>query len=206
MRSWPATFFPAWSAGAAAAAAIDLGLLVLVLKLDADYLEGAAAISQKLYERMRAREARRRPRAADLENRGSTALPRLPWLGGAGPLAWRQLLLAMRTSRLVILISLGTRLRAARDGLRHAQRITAEGRCSYPRWALGFIAYLTFLFAMQLPWAFRGDIDHMDSLKSLPVAPLAAGGRRACRGRPGAGGHPARRAGGPPGRATVIPP
>ena len=38
---------------------------------------------------------------------------------------------------------------------------------------LGFIAYLTFIFAMQLPWAFRGDIDHMDSLKTLPVAPLA---------------------------------
>ena len=38
---------------------------------------------------------------------------------------------------------------------------------------VGFIAYLTFLFAMQLPWAFRGDIDHMDSLKALPVAPLA---------------------------------
>ena len=26
---------------------------------------------------------------------------------------------------------------------------------------------------MQLPWAFRGDIDHIDSLKTLPVAPLA---------------------------------
>ena len=38
---------------------------------------------------------------------------------------------------------------------------------------VGFMAYLTFIFAMQLPWAFRGDIDHMDSLKTLPVAPLA---------------------------------
>jgi hypothetical protein len=26
---------------------------------------------------------------------------------------------------------------------------------------------------MQLPWGFRGDIVHMDCLKSLPVAPLA---------------------------------
>ena len=42
-----------------------------------------------------------------------------------------------------------------------------------PAMGIGFIAYLTFLFAMQLPWAFRGDIDHMDSLKTLPVAPLA---------------------------------
>ena len=38
---------------------------------------------------------------------------------------------------------------------------------------VGFMAYLTFLFSMQLPWAFRGDIDHMDFLKTLPVAPLA---------------------------------
>ena len=35
------------------------------------------------------------------------------------------------------------------------------------------MAYLTFIFSMQLPWAFRGDIVHMDCLKSLPVAPLA---------------------------------
>ena len=42
-----------------------------------------------------------------------------------------------------------------------------------PSMGVGFIGYLTFIFAMQLPWAFRGDIDHMDSLKTLPVAPLA---------------------------------
>ncbi len=42
-----------------------------------------------------------------------------------------------------------------------------------PTMGIGFIAYMTFIFAMQLPWAFRGDIDHIDVLKSLPVAPLA---------------------------------
>ena len=34
------------------------------------------------------------------------------------------------------------------------------------------MSYLTFLLTLQVPWAFRGDIDHMDCLKSLPVAPL----------------------------------
>ena len=29
------------------------------------------------------------------------------------------------------------------------------------------------LKSTEVPWAFRGDIDHMDCLKSLPVAPLA---------------------------------
>jgi hypothetical protein len=38
---------------------------------------------------------------------------------------------------------------------------------------IGFMAYLTILFSMQLPWAFRGDIAHMDCLKSLPIAPRA---------------------------------
>ncbi len=39
--------------------------------------------------------------------------------------------------------------------------------------AVGAMAYLTFLFSFQLPWAFRGDVDHMDVLKTLPVRPLA---------------------------------
>ena len=85
-----------WGAGAAA---IDLGLLVLVLKLDADYLEGAAAISQRLYERIQ--KARQGGGLALPAPKGATRLrvPRLPWLGGAGPVAWRQLLMAMRTSQ-----------------------------------------------------------------------------------------------------------
>lgn len=37
---------------------------------------------------------------------------------------------------------------------------------------IGFVTYLTFLFAVQLPWAFRGDIDHMECLKPLPVRPF----------------------------------
>jgi hypothetical protein len=38
------------------------------------------------------------------------------------------------------------------------------------------MAYLTFLFSFQLPWAFRGDLDHIDFLKTLPVRPLALAG------------------------------
>jgi ABC-2 type transport system permease protein len=165
-------FFPdlvCWGTGAAA---IDLGLLILVLKLDADYLEGAAAVSQKLYERMRLARKGGGLALPTSKTAARLRIPRLPWLAGAGPLAWRQLLLAMRTSRLVILISLGLgcvllvmAFVMPSDNERPAILLPTMG--------LGFIGYLTFLFAMQLPWAFRGDIDHMDSLKALPVAPLA---------------------------------
>jgi hypothetical protein len=165
-------FFPDLVCWGMAAAAIDLGLLSLVLKLDADYIEGAAAVSQKLYERM---QRARKGGGLALPTSKSAArlrIPRLPWLGGAGPLAWRQLLLAMRTSRLVILISLG--LGCVLLVMAFVMPGGNDGSATLiPTMGLGFISYLTFLFAMQLPWAFRGDIDHIDSLKALPVAPLA---------------------------------
>ena len=84
--------FPDLVGWGVAAAAIDLGLLILVVKLDADYVEGAAAISQKLYERMQ--RARKGGGVALPTSKVEARLriPRLPWLGGAGPLAWRQLL------------------------------------------------------------------------------------------------------------------
>jgi hypothetical protein len=38
---------------------------------------------------------------------------------------------------------------------------------------IGLVSYFTFLFAMQAPWAFRGDIDRMDWLKMLPARSMA---------------------------------
>jgi hypothetical protein len=38
-----------------------------------------------------------------------------------------------------------------------------------PGMGIGMVFYLTFIFTMQLPWAFRGDIDHIDFLKTLPL-------------------------------------
>ena len=46
-------WFPDFLGWGAAALAIDAALLVLVLKLDANYIESAATISQKVYERIR---------------------------------------------------------------------------------------------------------------------------------------------------------
>jgi Putative ABC exporter len=157
-----------WSAGALA---IDLGLLALLFKLDADYIESAALISQKLYERIQ-----------QIKQGGGIALPasakasrirlgKFPWLGGAGPLAWRQVLIAMRTSKYALIISLGFGIMVAVMGF--VSNRSRPGVDFVPIMGVGFMAYLTFLFSMQLPWAFRGDIVHMDFLKSLPVAPVA---------------------------------
>lgn len=157
-----------WSAGALA---IDLGLLALIFKLDADYIESAAHVSQKLYERIQ-----------QMKQGGGLALPvsakasrmrlgRLPWLGGVGPLAWRQVLIAMRTSRYALIISLGIGIVIA--VMAFVTNRSRPGGDFVSMMGVGFMAYLTFIFSMQLPWGFRGDIVHMDVLKSLPVAPLA---------------------------------
>ncbi len=163
-------FFPdlvCWGAGGAA---IDLALLVLVLKLDADYIEGAAAVSQKMYERIqRARQQGGFSPAP--KNAGRLRLRRLPWLGGVGPLAWRSILTSMRTAHGVIIVFVG--LGSVFLVVSLVLPPTHEVATFLPSLGVGLLAYLTFIFAISLPWAFRGDLDHIDFLKSLPVRPIA---------------------------------
>jgi hypothetical protein len=157
-----------WSAGGLA---INLALLALIFRLDADYLESAAAVSQKLYEKIQRMKQGGGVSFPVSEKAARTRLPRFPWLGGAGPLAWRQTLIAMRTSRFALIISLGIAATLAVLGLVADRNRTGPDFVS--GMGVGFTAYLTFIFSMQLPWAFRGDIEHMDSLKTLPITPLA---------------------------------
>ena len=78
----------------------------------------------------------------------------------------------MRTSRLLIVISLGLGTTLLVTALflptnNHVWEVVI------PAAGAGFISYITLIFVMQVPWAFRGDIEHMDSLKALPMRPLA---------------------------------
>ncbi len=77
-----------------------------MLKLDANYIESAATISQKVYERIRRTKQGGGVAMPVGARAGRLRLPPLPWLAGAGPIAWRQLLLAMRTSRHMLIITL----------------------------------------------------------------------------------------------------
>jgi hypothetical protein len=163
--------FPDFVCWAAAAAVIDLGLLALVLRLDADYLEAAAAASQQVYEQVQ-RARKRGGLGLPISGRAARLrLPQPPWMCGAGPLAWRQLLLAVRMFRSMIVFSLvvGGLLLGVAVFLGHGDSRTEK----VPSIGLAFLAYLTYVFTLQLPWAFRGDIDLIDFLKTLPVAPLA---------------------------------
>jgi hypothetical protein len=91
----------------------------------------------------------------------------LPWLGGVGPLAWRQLTTALRgADRLILLLLiLGSALLApALTSLRD------EGENFLL--ILGPVAvWLTLFLTTLLPFDFRGDIDRLAFLKTLPLSP-----------------------------------
>ncbi len=84
--------FPQLIGWAAVAAVLDLALLSLVVRIDVNYLESSVVASQKRYLLMQQRRQGRwitKPKM-------SWRLPLLPWLYGAGPIAWRQLTTALR--------------------------------------------------------------------------------------------------------------
>jgi hypothetical protein len=164
-------WFPDLIGWAGAAAAIDLALLILVLRLDADYLEWSTAISRRIYEQMQ--RIRRSGGVAISPSRGNLRIrmPQLPWMGGAGPIAWRQMVLTARASRAMVRVILMIAvLFLAWNWYMLGQSPRAFGT---PGIGIGLVAYMTFLFIMVLPVSFRGDLDHLDFLKTLPVRPLA---------------------------------
>lgn len=80
-------------------------------------------------------------------------------------------LMAVRTSRYARIISLVIGITIGIIAFMAPRNPAGPDFVSFM--GLGFMVYLTFIFSMQLPWAFRGDIMHMDCLKSPPIAPLA---------------------------------
>src|SRR5205085_1706099 len=77
---------------------VDACLLGLVFALDAQYLETAAAASERAYARLqRLRRGGPALAMAPTSGRVRVGVPGLPHWGGVGAVAWRQLVTALRT-------------------------------------------------------------------------------------------------------------
>jgi hypothetical protein len=156
---------------AALAAAMVIGVFALTVRLDANYLETAARVSQQLQERRR-RMTSEGIFASRLGEVRHSRLPRPRWWGGAGPLVWRQVIQALRGSRgamiavAIMVVALGT-------PLFFATRASHETAKILPHMIIGLAAYVTFFFSAQAPLGFRTDYERMDLLKMLPIRPLA---------------------------------
>ena len=159
-----------WSA---IAAGMITGLFAFAVSLDVNYLETAQQVSQRVYERLQRMRQGGGGAISNIRIRGAQRfrIPRLPWLFGLGPNIWRQWLLLVRRSQgvvfLVLFMVIGgvAILMASRQETKHVYLL--------PLMIVGGLVYQSVIIAIQLPAAFRGDLDRMDWLKSLPIRPAA---------------------------------
>lgn len=152
---------------AALALAVDGVLLLLLFALDAHYLEAAAVASERRYAQA---QQVRRGGVVMMGVPGTRRLrftaPALPYLGGVGPVLWRQATTFLRSWWSLLLVLLLTAILSvpllARAGAAGGVEQTAP-------MMIGMLASMTLVIPTLLPFDFRGDVDRMDVLKVLPV-------------------------------------
>lgn len=141
-------------------------MLRLVMALDWYYLEAATNASEKTFQRLQ--QVRRGGMSTlGLKGKPSFGLPNFPRLGGIGTLTWRQFLSSIRSPWwMLMLVFFGgifivPTLLANRQEMGDPQALTV------------MVTSLIFSMAIFLPnlltFDFRGDIDRMDFIKSLPL-------------------------------------
>jgi hypothetical protein len=160
-----AKIFPDLIGWALAAAAVDLALLAVVVRIDVDYMESSLVASQKRYAMLQRRRSTGR---ISVKPHVTWRIPQLPWLGGAGPIAWRQLTTAIRSTHgllIIFLIFLCLAVGPLLSQMQNSSEVTGI--------LVSQIGFFTIFFTRMLAFDFRGDLDYMDWAKSLPLKPVA---------------------------------
>jgi len=154
-----------------------VGLFALSVSLDVNYLETAQQVSQRVYERLQRMRQGGGGALGTIQIRGAHRLriPRLPWLFGIGPNLWRQWLLLIRRSQGIVFVLLFIVVGGIAILMASRQEVTKH-QYLVPLAILGGMVYQSLIVAIQMPAAFRGDLDRMDWLKSLPISPAATVG------------------------------
>jgi hypothetical protein len=145
------------------AATMDIVLLCLLLLMDANYLETASAASGRRYAQLQ------RIRGGSFLSIGVKGdarwhVPMPAYLGGIGPIVWRQITSAFRSAKglmfLMLILAIGSGSVGYTAGKSTTQFFSVFG---------GVALWITLLVATMLKFDFRGDLDLMDVLKSLPL-------------------------------------
>lgn len=155
---------PALAGWTAAALGLLAALLLGIFRLDVLYAEAAVAASARSAARL---DRAKRSGTGLVARSAAIRIPALPRLAGVGPIAWRQLVGAARAwpSVLVLFVVLVALLAGAR------WLVGAENAGAASAFGLAFPLYI--IFSSLIRFDFRGDIDHIDTLKSLPIRPWA---------------------------------
>jgi hypothetical protein len=151
---------------AALALLVNFALLGVVFALDAEYLESAAASSARIYARIQRRRGRSAEGGEGPGRAARLSVPALPYWGGVGPIFWRQLTTAMRgLGRLVlVLVILGAFVIGPM-----LSSVKAEQEVPLPPVVGVVVLWLTVFLTALAPFDFRGDVDRIAVLKTLPL-------------------------------------
>ena len=157
--------FAVWTA---AGLAILITLFVLIVLLDVAYTEGAVRSTRKVQERLQRMRSGGGLMVAPASGVARFSLPRMPWLGGAGPMAWRQGVEALRNARGIAMTAMLTVGVPVVFIAVSASGTDADGPSAGP---MGYVMILvmTVLMTQNLALDFRRDLDRMAYLKSLPL-------------------------------------
>lgn len=163
-------YFPDLAGWCAASTAILIVLAACILRLDSRFEETAIAASQRTMERLE--RMRHGQIGWELSPKGSVRvrIPQLPRMGGAGPIAWHQLTRAIRSLKGMTLFLV---MMLAAFAWPHFTflRNDDSGEIASSALPVGVMFSLFFL-PQYLRYDFRGDIERIPYLKSLPIRPL----------------------------------
>ena len=147
---------------------VNAGLFAALMRLDANYLETAAEVSQRLFTRVQ------RLRAGRLRVGSNAARYRLtlpPRLQGAGTVAWWQLTTALRGFQTLAELAMLTLV--ACGGVYLTSVATAPGGGDNLV-LLGYLAFwTTVVISYLLRFDFRAGVENIPFLKVLPIPSMA---------------------------------
>jgi hypothetical protein len=154
---------------AAQCLALDLGLLALIFALDARFTEQAAANSERRYARLqRLRSGGLAGMSTPRSGKPRFFLAPLPYLGGAGPIAWRQMLAAVRSQRLLGILLFATLMSCIGPIIAMMSEPGPAGQ-ALPYTLASMTLVMSMLLNQALAFDFRADVDRIEVLKSLPI-------------------------------------
>lgn len=150
-----------------------LGLMIYVMTLfDLAFAESAIKRAQKVQQAIDRMRTGGSPFAARGKiSVGRLHVPRLPFMAGAGPIAWRQLQELTRNYRSVIMMGAMMFLMLASFLIfpRIAAPEGAEFRGMPAPVVIGIIAFIMPMMSIHAAFDFRRDLSRMAVLKALPI-------------------------------------
>ncbi len=147
---------------------------LVAIVINAALLRAVIVLDARTTDRSLAENARRSDRWERIKQGGSfwatertevRSMRRAPIVGGLGPIAWRQVLNALRNSFKLVIIFVGLAACIVPIFLALGAPVTE------PQTLMIIYVFIAFILPRNLVCDFRGDLSRMEIYKTLPIAP-----------------------------------